>query len=70
MEFDNNKLRSNAIEFFEEECKQYQTLLSGVLADKYRDYIMMKMSYYTVAIEALYEQIEKTSRENYDKNNR
>lgn len=45
----------NAIEFFENEIKQYNIILKGILSDEYRNYVENIVQHYQLAIYALNE---------------
>ena len=43
----------NAIAFFENEIKQFELILQGILRPEYRKYIEDKKAYYELALNAL-----------------
>lgn len=44
-----------AVKFFENEIKQYEVTMSGVLRKEYREYLVKKTKHYKVAIMAINE---------------
>lgn len=47
-----------AIEFFENEIEQYNTILKGILSNEYREYVESVISHYQMALYALNELLE------------
>lgn len=47
-----------AIQFFENEIEQYETILKGVVSDDYRKHIEDVISYYKIAVYGLNELLE------------
>lgn len=53
-----DNLNQKCMAYFREEVRQYKTMLSGNLRPEYREYIIMKLSYYEHVIELLEQERE------------